>query len=418
MSTFPCRFSRRAWLRTIGAGVCLGRLLGHGHAAEEASALPPMRIITRGPKFHWFGYYDKFQFDPTDRYVLGMEVDFEHRSPRPDDVIRIGMVDLQDGDRWIELGTSSAWCWQQGCMLQWRPGSQSEIVWNDRQGDHYVCHILDVKTGAKRTVGHPIYALSPDGRWAVAPDFRRVAVMRPGYGYAGLPDPYDDQLAPADSGVFRVDLETGQHQLIISLADVVKIPYPKEDFGQGKHWFNHLLVNPAGTRFSFLHRWRHPRAKSWQTRLLTAAPDGSQVRVLDQCGVTSHYIWRDPDHILAWSLQKAPGGFYLFEDKPDGRIELVYEDRDGHCSYLPDQARILCDTYPDAQRTQHVYLYHLPTRSKVFLGHFYQPPAYAGEWRCDTHPRLSRQGTQVCVDAPAGDQGRQLHLIDIRALVS
>ena len=36
-----------------------------------------VRAITRGPKFHWFGYYDKLQFDPTGRYVLGMEVGFE-----------------------------------------------------------------------------------------------------------------------------------------------------------------------------------------------------------------------------------------------------------------------------------------------------------------------------------------------------
>ncbi|MBI4878010.1 MAG: hypothetical protein HY822_25550, partial [Acidobacteria bacterium] len=74
--------------------------------------LPPVRVITRGPKYHWFGYYDKLQFDPTSRYVLGMETDFEHRSPRPGDVIRMGMVDLKDNDRWIELGTSRAWNWQ------------------------------------------------------------------------------------------------------------------------------------------------------------------------------------------------------------------------------------------------------------------------------------------------------------------
>jgi len=39
---------------------------------EELSAV---RAITRGPKYHWFGYYDKLQFDPTGRCVLGMEVD-------------------------------------------------------------------------------------------------------------------------------------------------------------------------------------------------------------------------------------------------------------------------------------------------------------------------------------------------------
>ena len=156
-----------------------------------------VRPITSGPRYHWFGYYDKLQFDPANRHVLGMEVDFEDRSPQPDDVIEIGMVDLADGDRWIELGETRAWCWQQGCMLQWRPGSDNEVIWNDREGDRFVCHILDVETGEKRTLPMPVYTLSPDGRRAVTPDFRRINDMRPGYGYAGLPDPHADELAPA-----------------------------------------------------------------------------------------------------------------------------------------------------------------------------------------------------------------------------
>ncbi|MDW8039699.1 MAG: hypothetical protein RMI90_16900 [Thermoguttaceae bacterium] len=154
--------TRRDWLRLTGT-LTVGSLLGSHHlrAAQPASKLPPCQAITKGPKFHWFGYYDKWQFDLTDRYVLGMEVDFEHRSPKPDDMVRIGMIDLADGDRWTELGTSTAWCWQQGCMLQWRPSFPDQILWNDRQKDHYVCHLLDIKTGQKRTVPMAIYAVSP-----------------------------------------------------------------------------------------------------------------------------------------------------------------------------------------------------------------------------------------------------------------
>ena len=95
----------------------------------------PMRRITSGPKHHWFGYYDKLQFDPSCRYALGMAVDFEHRSPAAGDAIEVGMIDLADGDRWTALGTTSAWCWQQGCMLQWRPGygyaGASHFIWRD-----------------------------------------------------------------------------------------------------------------------------------------------------------------------------------------------------------------------------------------------------------------------------------------------
>lgn len=95
-----------------------------------------------------------------------MEVDFEHRSPRAEDTLKIGMVDLQDNDRWIELGTSSAWGWQQGCMLQWRPGSRDEVLWNNRGNEGYVTRILNVRTGERRTLPYPFYTISPDGRTA------------------------------------------------------------------------------------------------------------------------------------------------------------------------------------------------------------------------------------------------------------
>jgi hypothetical protein len=95
-------------------------LSGAGAAGllHSQSLAVPVRAITRGPSFHWFGYYDKLQFDPSGRYALGMQVNFEHRSPRPDDVLQLGMIDLQDGDRWSTIGTTRAWNWQQGCMLQ------------------------------------------------------------------------------------------------------------------------------------------------------------------------------------------------------------------------------------------------------------------------------------------------------------
>jgi hypothetical protein len=411
-------------LKAISGGAAaavLPRLATAAEGDQAAEKLPPVRTITHGPKHHWFGYYDKLEFDPTDRYVLGMEVDFQHRSPKPDDVIRVGMIDLADGDRWIELGTSTAWCWQQGCMLQWRPGCQSEILWNDRQDGRYVCHILDVKTGKKRTIGHPIYAVSPDGQWAIAPDFRRLADTRPGYGYNGIPDPNRDVPAPTDAGLFRIDLNTGEQKLLLSFADIARIPYPHRDLSGAKHWFNHLLVNTDGSRFTFLHRWMFPGEKWRETRMITANPDGSEVRVLQDSGLMSHFIWRDPQHILGYSKATRDGkaGFFVYRDTPEPAVEEIrgMESCDGHCTYLPGNEWILCDTYPDKNRNQNVYLCHVATGRRVWLGHFLLPKEYTGEWRCDTHPRLSRNGRTVAIDTPHGDEGRQLHLIDIGGIV-
>ena len=215
-----------------------------------------VRPITGSPDYHWFGYYDKLQFDPTNRYVLAMKVDFEHRSPTRNDWVDIGLIDLHDNDKWTTLGRSNAWCWQQGCMLQWRPGSDKQIIWNDRQNDQFVSHLLDIDSGETHTLPQPVYTLSPDGQSAIGTDFRRVNDMRPGYGYAGLPDPHVSDLAPEQSGIFHIDLITGKSKLIISLADIAGRGTIPQSTPGIKHYFNHLLYSPDGTRFIALHRWR------------------------------------------------------------------------------------------------------------------------------------------------------------------
>jgi hypothetical protein len=383
----------------------------------------PVRRITRGPKHHWFGYYDKLQFDPSGRFVLGMEVDFEHRSPTADDTIKIGMVDLEDKDRWIELGESKAWCWQQGCMLQWLPGSDTEIIWNDRVDDRFIARIMDVRTRKTRTIPHAIYCVSRNGTEAVAPDFRRINDVRPGYGYAGLPDPFAQDLAPMDSGIVHIDLTTGKVSTIISIADIARTGAIENQKLGIKHYFNHLLFSPDGSRFIALHRWRYPDG-SRLTRMVTANAEGDDVRIVCGNGYTSHFIWRDNTHILAQSRHldgNADWGNFLFEDIDGGgdvrEIGRGVLDGSGHLSYLPGNQWILNDTYPQGKtRLQIPHLYQVSSGRRIDLGHFHLPPVYTGEWRVDTHPRLSPDGKFVCIDAPHEGEGRQLHLIDISAV--
>ena len=123
----------------------------------------PVRTITRGPRHHLFAYYDKLQFDPQVRYCLGNAVGFEHRSPTAADAIEVGMVDLADGDRWIRLGESRAWGWQQGCMLQWVPSRDGLVIYNDREAEGYVARVHEVASGTTRTLPTAVYA--PLARW-------------------------------------------------------------------------------------------------------------------------------------------------------------------------------------------------------------------------------------------------------------
>ena len=87
--------------------------------------------LTSGPKFHYFGYYDKFQDNASGTLALAMETDFMDRPPRADDVAGICVIDLEHGNKLERIAETPAFCWQQAAMLQWHPADPDRL--KDRQ---------------------------------------------------------------------------------------------------------------------------------------------------------------------------------------------------------------------------------------------------------------------------------------------
>ena len=376
----------------------------------------PLRAVTRGSGHHFFGYYDKQQWDQTGRYLLGMQAGFEDRAVQPEDVLDIGMIDLHDGDRWIPLAQTRAWCWQQGCMLQWRPGSLAEIVFNDRVDDRFVAVVMDVQSGARRTLPRPIYALADDGERALSLNFARLATTRPGYGYVGVEDPWADQLRPSEDGVWMMHLASGDHELLVSVDQLARHePDPSMD-GQA-HWVNHLLFAPGGDRFAFLHRW--PKAPSFTTRMFIASADGSS---LHQCPVedASHYIWMDQSTILVWDERRGGHeGYYLVNDHTDQAQQFARGvlTLNGHITVSPDGRWILTDEYPDDDGFHPVILYRITDGSRYEVCRLHGPIPTDADLRCDLHPRWSRDGRRVCVDS-IHEGSRQMYVVDVSPIVT
>ncbi len=379
------------------------------------------QAVTAGPACHHFGYYDKFPWNRSGRYLLGLETRFMERPPTASDVAAVGLIDTRAGHSWEPVSQTRAWNWQQGCMLQWL-GSDPErtIVHNVCAGDHFEAAVIDVETGARRQLPLPVYALSSDGRQAASVNFARIAQTRPGYGYAGPPDPWADELAPAADGVFWMDMATGEHRLIVSLAEVVGVRHTDSMDG-AKHWFNHLQFNPSGSRFLFLHRWVDARSGRRQTRLFTADPDGSRLACVADHELVSHFDWRDDAHILAWARQHGIGDRYFVFTDPTGEAEVLADGvltEDGHCSYSPDRRWLLTDTYPGKDGKRALILYDLAAERRIDVGRFYaMPDVVAGEIRCDLHPRWSRDGRQLCFDS-VHEGTRQIYVLDVSCIVA
>ncbi len=424
------RITRRSLMGRLALGLTgLGLSLSRAGAAPKAMATPaevvridaPIRAVTAGPKAHFFGYYDKCPWDASGRYLLGMEIGYCDRNPEPGEPLTVGLIDTDDGNRFVELDRTLAWSWQQGTMLQWLGSAPDRrVVYNtlDEATVAYQAVIRDIIDGSVRTLPRAIYALSLDGTQALTLDYERVNRLRPGYGYLMVPERDADDPAPTGKGIYQIDIESGRDRLILPLAEVAARD-PDERFqGSTQHWFNHLQFNPSGTRFIVLHRWKRPD-RGWWTRLYTARPDGSDLRLHADEGLVSHFDWRDDRTILAWARVEGASGFFLIDVETNEATRFAPEvlTRDGHCSYSPDRRWILNDTYPDRDRLQHLMVIRSSDRSVFEVGAFYLAPELRGPFRCDLHPRWNRDGTKVCIDSAHIDKTRQMYVVDVSDIV-
>ncbi len=332
--------------------------------------------------------------------------------PGPDDTAVIGLIDTENNNRWRPIAETKTWNWQQGTMLRWMPSApESLIIYNSREKDRFVSHIRNLFTGESRQLPLPVYAVSNDGKLALSVNFARIHKMRPGYGYVGLADPWEDELAPADDGIYLMDIETGEYKLIISIKQIVEFKH-KDSMDGCKHYFNHLLFNSDNSRFLFLHRWR--KKNLLYTRMFTVNVDGSDIfHLSDQI---SHFDWYNSSQILAWEYFH--NHYLLFTDKTSKK-EIVGEGvltSDGHCSYSPDRKYILTDTYPDAKQMRRLILYRVVDGKRINPGDFFSPPELTGEIRCDLHPRWSRDGKKICIDS-AHEGSRQIYVLNVSEIV-
>ena len=382
------------------------------------------RKLSPSDGHYFFGYYDRNPWNHDITRHLVMKVPQIERLPERGEIAEIGLLDL-DGN-YEKLATTRAWCHQQGCMELFLPNRPGCFVYNDydEANDRIIARIFEIGKGITGSYARPIYAISPDGKWAASLDFARIP--RRGYSYADAVLSQDLQPADPDAdGIWIMDLESGKSRLAVSYRTMMeRHPYAYSLPGQ-RLWLNHVIFNCDSTRILWLFRhWDEENLQGnipWKTFLYTSSLEGDDAAcVLSECqwqDFISHQIWgSSPREILVDADWTGSGNSAVVFDesrRPFCAREISKSHRRmSHMVYSPDGRYIAADSYPDADSNQTLILIDAATGKWEQLGVFHHEPVPTGETRCDIHPRWSRDGRFITVDSTHDGQ-RGVYLLKL-----
>ena len=354
---------------------------------------------------YFFGYYDKSPWDATDRYVLCMRANDTWSDVSPKEKADILLIDTalpqDDKNRVKKIAETNSWNVQQSCMLQWLgPDFSSRILYNDFRDGKYVAVIKELKNGNEKIINSPVYTVSADGKIALTLDFSRLYSLRPGYGYYNVPETTKGIALPDAAAVWKIDLESGEIQPLLTYKDFATFqPRPEMKEDGSVHKVNHLMLSPSGKRFMVLYRWFIGERK--YTRLITCNIDGTDMYVLSDDDMVSHCFWKNEKYILAFENKKDGGtGYYLMKDRTQEYIHCWPElTGDGHPSYSPDRRYIVTDSYPDRARIQYLRVMKNEKSKPNIVAKVFSPFKYDNDTRCDLHPRWNHAGDKISFDS-------------------
>ncbi|MEJ1969762.1 MAG: hypothetical protein WDN03_14175 [Rhizomicrobium sp.] len=410
-------------------------------------------VIARTPDdaSYFFGFHDISPWSADGRYLLMHRFDGELAGlPDGSDEAEIVIWDRSSGEFRV-VGRTTTWNLQQGARAMWLPGPGRQVAYNRLVDGGAGCEIVDIDSGARRTFGTTIGAVSPDGRYALTPSYGRLARYWKAYGYQALPPPPGlDAPGPAEDGIWRLDLATGEHRLIVPISELPRGD-ARDGAGEPYRFVTHLSFNPAGTRIVFYDR-SITRDGALYSRFLSATPEGTGLRVIADEKV-SHFCWLDEKTLLVWMrrsllpitrirsagllsnplvkpllafVRSLKGRFKssmlresFYELDVDGAaaphpFEPALFSQDGHPMLSPDGRYIVIDAYPDGRGRIPLAIYDRLARRRVDIADFQHGVVVTdSDLKCDFHPRWNRDGTQICGDVCTMGR-RSVVILDVR----
>lgn len=415
---------------------------------------------TQDNSAEWFGYYNYDTLNHDQTKMLCNRAKSERSIITKDDCIELGYYDISTGS-WYKIGESDSWNWQQGAMMQWLPGrgNESKVIYNCSREGHLVSRIYDTVSGESIEIGWPIYGLTPDGKKSISLDFERSYWCR-AYHYQSVSNPKKDGRLVEGDGIYEIDLENNARRLLIDIKDIVALD-ADDDFDVMKHWIEHIMINPSGTRFCFLHRYSPLNNLSqYRTRICVANIDGTGLQVIPGWNtyMWSHFGWQGDNSFVIYTYKRPtiykkfdkPAGVaencnankmslrevlrvtakfvrrliprgiyrkllaknsyyqhYVLDD--NGKFQLKdtwlqpYFDVDGHPSFTNDGKYMLTDSYPDQNNNRRYIIFNAEEQKGMIVAKMPEN-SKPGNAACDLHPKFSHDNQYVAFDTTSSSK--------------
>lgn len=358
----------------------------------EATVRGIKRIATEeGETF--FGYYDKCPENGKGMVAFHRTQWPTKNTPNAGEMIEI-MVRLADGIE-VKAGESCSYTWQQGTRTQWL--NDDLLAFNVFENGGYKSCVYSVEQKKVVKIFDRPLQDSFGTDYFLAINHRRLMSVSPDYGYRNLPLYSEQELADLEhDGIWKVDYASGEEKLLVTLKDVAACEH-EALFDESVHTVNHVMINKAGDKFIFIHRFYQGKRKA--DRLLMY--DGKGLKVLVSEKMVSHCCWFDNDTVFGYLRYGGKDGFF-FIDVNSGKVTLCEElsnlgNGDGHPTCCGK--KIVVDTYPDRSRMQHLILFDMEKKTVTELMEAFHGLKYMYETRCDMHPRFTPDGSRVYFDS-------------------
>ncbi len=385
-----------------------------------------VKQITFGPKNHFFGYIGHVKTIPwnkSGRFIVAMQTDFQDHMPKPYEAADIILIDTQNDYAIKTIDRTLGWNFQQGTMMYWNPDApETQFFFNDRDPDtnKIFTVLFDISKGKRireyRYEDTPLgnSGVAQNGKYFLGLNYGRLARLRLVTGYPGAFDWTIGENHPADDGMFKINITTGEKQLLVSFKQLYNAIRKNHPGVEEKALFiNHTLWNRDDNRIFFIVRGDFSDNERRLNIPFTINSDGS--------GLTEqkNFIGGHPEWEFGHRMFGTPDNKLMLYDT-DSQMYVkqigdssIFTKPGGDKALSPDGNWLVCGYKMKSYLTY--ILYRLSDGVWLKTQSIYQDSYHSGNLRNDPAPCWNRDGTQVLFPAITTDanESRQLFIIKL-----